>query len=78
MIWVLVYIVSAAFLYNFAYRFIRRIDKKERQKLNKWEYQTLGEVRNLLNEIYKDMPDNITLGVLESYIEDKKKEIAKK
>lgn len=77
MIWILLYIVSAIFIYNFAYRFIRHIDKKERQKLNKWEYQTLGEVRELLNNIYSEMPDNITLGVLEEYIEDKKKEIQK-
>lgn len=78
MIWILIYIVSAIFIYNFAYRYIRHIDKKERKELNKWEYQTLGEVRELLNNIYSEMPDNITLGVLEAYIEDKKKEIEKK
>lgn len=74
---VFIYIISAFFVYIFAYKLIRRIDKKEREKLHKWEYQTLGEVRELLNSIYADMPDNITLGHLEAYIEEKKKEIEK-
>lgn len=82
MIIILIYIVSAFITYIFAYKLIRKIDKKEREKLRKWEYMTLREVKAMLDEIYfelndKSIVDFVTLGSLESYIEDRKKELVK-
>lgn len=77
MIIVVIYIISAFLTYIFAYKLIRRIDKKERQKLNNWEYTTLGEVKALLSDIYAELPDNLTLGAIQSYVEDKKAELKK-
>lgn len=72
---IILYIISAFSVYNFAYILIRKIDKKERKKLNNWEYTTLKEVKEILGDIYKEIPENITLGAIISYIEDKKKDI---
>ena len=77
MIIVIIYIISAFLTYIFAYKLIRRIDKKEREKLNSWEYTTLGEVKALLSDIYAELPDNLTLGTIQSYVEEKKAELKK-
>lgn len=77
MIIVIIYIISAFLTYIFAYKLIRRIDKKEREKLNNWEYTTLGEVKALLSDIYSELPDNLTLGAIQSYVEEKKAELKK-
>ena len=77
MIIVVIYIISAFLTYIFAYKLIRRIDKKEREKLNNWEYTTLGEVKALLSDIYAELPDNLTLGAIQSYVEEKKAELKK-
>lgn len=77
MIIVVIYIISAFLTYIFAYKLIRRIDRKEREKLNNWEYTTLGEVKALLSDIYAELPDNITLGAIQSYVEEKKVELKK-
>lgn len=77
MIIVVIYIISAFLTYIFAYKLIRRIDRKEREKLNNWEYTTLGEVKALLSDIYAELPDNLTLGTIHSYVEEKKAELKK-
>lgn len=77
MIIVVIYIISAFLTYIFAYKLIRRIDRKEREKLNNWEYTTLGEVKALLSDIYAELPDNLTLGAIQSYVEEKKAELKK-
>ncbi len=77
MIIVIIYIISAFLTYIFAYKLIRRIDRKEREKLNNWEYTTLGEVKALLSDIYAELPDNLTLGAIQSYVEEKKAELKK-
>ena len=77
MIIVIIYIISAFLTYIFAYKLIRRIDRKEREKLNSWEYTTLGEVKALLSDIYAELPDNLTLGTIQSYVEEKKAELKK-
>ena len=77
MLIVVIYIISAFLTYILAYKLIRRIDKKEREKLNNWEYTTLGEVKALLSGIYAELPDNLTLGVIQSYVEEKKAELKK-
>lgn len=77
MIIVVIYIISAFLTYIFAYKLIRRIDRKEREKLNNWEYTTLGEVKELLSDIYAELPDNLTLGTIQSYVEEKKAELKK-
>lgn len=77
MIIVVIYIISAFLTYIFAYKLIRRIDKKEREKLNNWEYTTLGEVKSLLSDIYAELPDNLTLGTIQSYVEEKKADLKK-
>lgn len=77
MIIVVIYIISAFLTHIFAYKLIRRIDKKERQKLNNWEYTTLGEIKALLSDIYAELPDNLTLGAIQSYVEEKKAELKK-
>lgn len=77
MLIVVIYIISAFLTYIFAYKLIRRIDRKEREKLNNWEYTTLGEVKALLSDIYAELPDNLTLGAIQSYVEEKKAELKK-
>lgn len=77
MLIVIIYIISAFLTYIFAYKLIRRIDRKEREKLNNWEYTTLGEVKSLLSDIYAELPDNLTLGAIQSYVEEKKAELKK-
>ena len=77
MIIVIIYIISAFLTYIFAYKLIRRIDRNERKKLNNWEYTTLGEVKALLSDIYAELPDNLTLGTIQSYVEEKKAELKK-
>lgn len=77
MLIVVIYIISAFLTYIFAYKLIRRIDRKEREKLNNWEYTTLGEVKSLLSDIYAELPDNLTLGAIQSYVEEKKAELKK-
>ena len=77
MLIVVIYIISAFLTYIFAYKLIRRIDRKEREKLNNWEYTTLGEVKALLSDIYAELPDNLTLGAIQSYVEEKKVELKK-
>ena len=77
MLIVIIYIISAFLTYIFAYKLIRRIDRKEREKLNNWEYTTLGEVKALLSDIYAELPDNLTLGAIQSYVEEKKAELKK-
>ena len=77
MIIVVIYIISAFLTYIFAYKLIRRIDRKEREKLNNWEYTTLAEVKALLSDIYAELPDNLTLGAIQSYVEEKKAELKK-
>lgn len=77
MLIVIIYIISAFLTYIFAYKLIRRIDRKEREKLNNWEYTTLGEVKALLSDIYAELPDNLTLGTIQSYVEEKKAELKK-
>lgn len=77
MLIVIIYIISAFLTYIFAYKLIRRIDRNEREKLNNWEYTTLGEVKSLLSDIYAELPDNLTLGAIQSYVEEKKAELKK-
>lgn len=77
MIIVVIYIISAFLTYIFAYKLIRRIDRREREKLNNWEYTTLGEVKALLSDIYAELPDNLTLGTIQSYVEERKAELKK-
>ena len=83
MFWIILYIISAFLVYIFAYKFIRFIDKKERKKRNKWEYTTLGEIREMINSIFIDLNnkeinvDNLTLGALMSFVEEKESELKK-
>lgn len=80
MIWIILYIITAILIYKFAYRIIKKIDKKEREKLNAWEYKTLTEIRELVNDICSDIPNKElwTLGALEEYVHEREKEIEKK